>query len=136
MKDNKHIQSFGEFNENFNDVQNPKFTDKNAEDFLIRLGIDITKATGEYKPGVPEEPNCGIRMWPSKTGVTKILYSFKIKEDRDKFESYLNSKNIQFERPHHGDAVGARYPYQVIINKKSDNISESVKDIIRRIEDC
>ncbi len=32
-----------------NDVQNPKFTDKNAEEFLTRLGVNITKATGEYR---------------------------------------------------------------------------------------
>lgn len=114
----KHLKKFNELldpmgkwtSDEDNDVQNPKFTDKNAEDFLIRLGVDITKATGEYKPGIPEEPNVDIRKLTNK-----FLYSFKVEKDCENFKKYLNDKGIEFDPK---ESIGARYPYQVIINKK------------------
>lgn len=93
-----------------NDVQNPKYTDKNGEDFLLRLGIDVTKATGEYEPGVPEEPNVGIRPFNNK-----FLYTFKVQKDCDNFKKYLTDKGIEFDTR---EDIGARYPHKVIINKK------------------
>lgn len=125
----KHLKKFNEMldpmgkwnSEDDNDVQNPKFTDKNCEDFLLRLGVDITKSTGEYKPGVPEEPNCGIRMWPSKNGGgDRILYSFKLLKDFKNFLSYLKDNNIEYSSLWDGniEGNGSRYPFQVVLNKR------------------
>ena len=115
----KHLKKFNELLDPMgkwtsgedDDVQNPKFTDKNAEDFLTRLGVKVTKATGEYKPGVPEEPNVDIR--PLKG---KLMYGFKKEEDCISFQKYLTDNEIKFNRTE--DSIGARYPYHVILIRK------------------
>lgn len=112
----KHLKVFESFDDS--DVRNPKFTDKTCYDFLTRLGISVTKSHGTYKSTngeVPQEDNCDIRVMPSmKGGVDKVLYSFKVEKDSENFESYVADKQIKYKRV---EAQGARYPYQIIIEK-------------------
>lgn len=108
----KNLKDWRRFNENGDsdlDIRNPRFTDDNAEDFLTRLGISITKATGEYKPGVPEEPNVNIR-----SGSQTIIYGFKVESDYENFKKYVSDNNIEYRT---SDSKGARYPYHVILSR-------------------
>jgi hypothetical protein len=106
----KNLKNWKSFNENVDaDLKNPKFTDKNAEEFLSRLGVDITPSTGEYKPGVPEEPNVDVRKMQNS-----IMYGFKVEKDYENFKDFVSSKGIEYKTM---DSKGARYPYHVILSK-------------------
>lgn len=106
----KNLKNWKSFNENVDtDLKDPKFTDKNAEEFLTRLGVEVTKSTGEYKPGVPEEPNVDIRK-----GVKSISYGFKVEKDYENFKKFVSDSNVEYKIM---DSEGARYPYHVIISK-------------------
>ena len=108
----RHLKKFNEdFHPNMDenkdvkndiDVLDPKFTDKNAEEFLQRLGVKITKSeNGE---------NVFIRR-----AMGKILYSFVNKEDCESFREYLVTNNIDIVKEL--TAEGARFPYQIILHR-------------------
>ncbi len=108
----KNLKSWKLFTESVDtdiDILDPKFTDGNAEEFLTRLGVEVTKSTGEYKPGVPEESNVGIRPYPNN-----VSYGFKLQKDCDNFEEYVKGKNIKYKT---FPSEGARYPYHIIVYK-------------------
>lgn len=111
MKNLKNWKSFNENVDTDTDLMNPKFMDRNdpVGEFLTRLGVDVTKSTGEYMPGVPEEPNTSVRIWPDG-----ISYGFKVEKDYENFKNFVSSKGIEYETM---DSKGARYPYHVVLSK-------------------
>lgn len=92
----KHIKTFEIFESNDNDILNPKFTDKDAKEFLNRLGIDISSDVNVRK------------------GVNQILYGFSSMDDRDIFKKYLDDNKIKYDEV---ESYGARYPYGITFIK-------------------
>jgi len=105
----KHLKKFNEdFNTNDSKIESdtnildPKFSDKNAEEFMERLGVNVTKSEN------------GENVFIRKAKGT-ILYSFVNKEDCEAFKDYVIKNNIEIYKEL--TAEGARYPYQILFHR-------------------
>jgi len=103
----KHLKKYNKYNESTmisddTDILDPKFTDKNAEEFMERLGVRITRSENGQ--------NVFIRK-----SMNNILYSFVSEEDCAAFKEYVIKNNIDIFKELTSE--GARYPYQIMLKK-------------------
>ncbi len=82
----------------------PNFKNENVDQFLIRIGVELTKSPDEYQMA-------SIRIGPNFT-----IYGFKLEKDYSALTKWLKENKITFEimLPH---SIGARYPYHISIEK-------------------